>query len=90
MSKNIGTPATFDFLGFTHYMSQSRKGRVKRARKTVGQRMRRTLVALNSHLRNLRNMLPFRDLHPHLCEILSGYYNYFGCTGHTATLQQFE
>ncbi|MBI5186590.1 MAG: group II intron reverse transcriptase/maturase [Nitrospinae bacterium] len=82
-------PSTFDFLGFTHYMDRSRKGGLKLGRKTIGKRMRRKLVALNDKLRKLRNALPFRELHEHLCRILKGYYNYFGFAGNAATLRRF-
>lgn len=82
--------ATFDFLGFTHYMAQDKKGGLKLGRKTIGKRMRRALVALNDKLRNLRNMLPFEKLYKHLCRILKGYYNYFGFAGNSVTLKKFE
>ncbi len=81
---------TFNFLGFTHYMSQSKKGRVKLCRKTIGKRMRRTLVALNNKLKTLRNALPFDELYKHLCRILQGYYNYYGFAGNAATLDTFN
>lgn len=90
-SKRVGKKlATFNFLGFTHYMAQDRKDGLKLGRKTIGKRMRRTLVALNDKLRNLRNMLPFKKLYKHLCRILKGYYNYFGFAGNFATLKKFE
>jgi group II intron reverse transcriptase/maturase len=85
-----GKLSTFNFLGFTHYMSQSRKGRVKLCRKTIGKRMRRTLETLNNKLKNLRNLLPFEDLHIHLSRILQGYYNYYGFAGNAATLDKFH
>ncbi|MEW5805082.1 MAG: group II intron reverse transcriptase/maturase [bacterium] len=83
-------PVTFDFLGFTHYMTQGRKDGLKLGRKTIGKRMRRTLVALNDKLRSLRNALPFKYLYKHLCRILKGYYNYFGFAGNYATLNKFD
>jgi len=81
--------STFDFLGFTHYMTRSRRGGVRLGRKTIGKRMRRKLVELNHRLRKLRNVLPFRKLYQHLCRILKGYYNYFGFAGNYATLNRF-
>ncbi len=82
--------ATFDFLGFTHYMAQDRKGGLKLGRKTIGKRMRRSLVALNDKLKKLRNALPFKELHKHLCRILKGYYNYFGFAGNSVTLNKYD
>jgi group II intron reverse transcriptase/maturase len=80
---------TFDFLGFTHYMTRNRRGGVKLGRKTIGKRYRRTLVALNDKLRRLRNLLPFRKLHRYLGQVLKGYYNYYGFAGNMATLNKF-
>jgi group II intron reverse transcriptase/maturase len=80
---------TSDFLGFTHYLTRSRRGGVRLGRKTKGKRYRRTLVALNDKLRKLRNLLPFRELHRSLCQVLQGYYNYYEFAGNTATLSQF-
>jgi group II intron reverse transcriptase/maturase len=80
---------TFDFLGFTHYLTRSRRGGVRLGRKTIGKRYRRTLVALNDKLRKLRNLLPFRELHRYLCRVLKGYYNYYGFAGNMATLNKF-
>jgi hypothetical protein len=80
---------TFDFLGFTHYMTGSRRGGLRLGRKTIGKRYGWTLIALNDKLRNLRNLLPFRGLHRYLCQVLQGYYNYYGFAGNTATLNKF-
>jgi len=80
---------TFDFLGFTHYMTRSRKGGVRLGRKTIGKRHRSTLIAMNDKLRKLRNLLSFRELHVHLCRVLKGYYNYYGFAGNAATLNKF-
>jgi group II intron reverse transcriptase/maturase len=80
---------TFDFLGFTHYMTRSRKGGVRLGRKTIGKRYRSTLIAMNDKLRKLRNLLSFRELHVHLGQVLKGYYNYYGFAGNAATLSKF-
>jgi RNA-directed DNA polymerase len=82
--------STFDFLGFTHYMTRSRKGGVRLGRKTIGKRMRRSLIAINDKLRRMRNSLPFRKLYVHLCRILQGYYNYYGFAGNYATLNKYK
>ena len=80
---------TFDFLGFTHYLTRSRKGGVRLGRKTIGKRMRRKLIEINNKLRKLRNMMSFRKLSRHLCRVLQGYYNYYGFAGNYATLHKF-
>ena len=80
---------TFDFLGFTHYMTRSRKGGARLGRKTIGKRYRSTLIVMNDKLRKLRNRLSFRELHVHLGRVLKGYYNYYGFAGNAATLNKF-
>jgi RNA-directed DNA polymerase len=82
-------PSTFDFLGFTHYLTRSRKGGVRLGRKTIGKRHRRSLIDLNDKLRKLRNLLSFRELYRHLCQVLNGYYNYYGFAGNAATLGKY-
>jgi len=86
--KRIKTNA-FDFLGFTHYMTQSRRGGVRLGRKTIGKRMRRKLIDLNNKLRKWRNVMSFRELYKHLSRVLQGYYNYYGFAGNYATLNKF-
>ncbi len=81
--------STIDFLGFTHYMTRSRRGGARLGRKTIGRRMRRKLIELNDKLRKLRNAFPFRDLYRQLSRILQGYYNYYGFAGNYATLNKF-
>ena len=80
---------TVDFLGFTHYMTRCRRGGARLGRKTIGKRYRSTLIAMNDKLRNLRNLLSFRELHVHLGRVLKGYYNYYGFAGNAATLNKF-
>jgi hypothetical protein len=80
---------TFDFLGFTHYMTRSRKGGARLGRKTIGKRHRSTLIAMNDKLRKLRNLLSFRELYMHMGRVLKGYYNYYGFAGNAATLNKF-
>jgi RNA-directed DNA polymerase len=47
-----GKPETFDFLGFTHFCTRSRKyGSFVIGRKTIKKRMRATLQAIKMELR---------------------------------------
>jgi RNA-directed DNA polymerase len=47
-------PKTFDFLGFTHYVTRSRRGYFKVGRKTQKGRVRKKLKELNLRLSRLR------------------------------------
>ena len=46
-----GRPETFDFLGFTHYCMETRRGRFQLGRKPVAKRMSRTLKRIKQALR---------------------------------------
>lgn len=88
--KKGGKLKTLDFLGFTHFMARGKKGGIKLGRKTAGKRMHRKLAALNEELKSLRSVLPFKELHKHVCQVLTGYYTYFGFAGNSRTLQNFR
>ena len=46
---------TFSFLGFTHYVGRSRRGRFVVGRTTDAKRMDKKLKSLSDHLRRLRS-----------------------------------
>lgn len=75
-------PRTFSFLGFTHYVGRSRRGRFVVGRKTDGKRMRKKLKCLSERLRELRAqggaaMLAFLVRH------LRGHIQYYGVSGNS-------
>ena len=49
--RGLGRPETFDFLGFTHYCMETRRGRFQLGRKPVAKRMARTLKRIKEALR---------------------------------------
>lgn len=81
---------TFDFLGFTHYMKYSRKGKACVGRKTIGKRMRRKLKEINTQLKEWRNKMKFSIICKKLRRVLSGYYNYYGFAGNTRAITKFH
>ena len=71
---------TFRFLGFTHYVGRSRKGRFVVGRRTDGQRKRNKLKVLNERLRSMRGeggaaMIAYLQRH------LRGHIQYYGVSG---------
>lgn len=70
---------TFDFLGFTHYMGRSRKGKKILKRKTSKKKLRLSLTRLNVWIRNNRHK-PIRELITALNRKLQGHYSYYGIT----------
>ncbi len=84
-----GNPATFDFLGFTHYCTASRKGGwFVIGRKTVKKRMRAQLQAIKDELRK-RMHAPVAKVGAWLNRVLIGHLNYYAVPGNGASLYAF-
>jgi RNA-directed DNA polymerase len=71
---------TFDFLGFTHYMSKSRKGKPILKRKTSRKKLRAALVRMNKWIKENRHSPFLEGLIADLNRKLRGYYQYYGVT----------
>jgi len=81
-------PKTFGFLGFTHYVSRSRRGHFVVGRRTERKRFRRKLGALNERLRALRvrggtAMLTYFRQH------MQGHIHYYGVSGNHRQLAAY-
>jgi len=79
---------TFSFLGFTHYVGRSRRGRFVVGRKTDAKRRHKKLKMLNEHLRRLRSeggnaMLAFFVRHTR------GHIQYYGVSGNSRGLAAY-
>ncbi len=83
-----GGGRSFDFLGFTHYWDQSRKGTwiVKRrtARARFTQAVRRVWQWCRWHRHD-----PVKEQYAQLCLKLQGHYGYYGITGNQDALGRF-
>ena len=69
---------TFDFLGFTHYCGQNRKGKFILFRKTSKKKFRMKCKEMDNWLRKIRNYVKIKEWWPVLCAKLRGYYQYYG------------
>lgn len=78
---------TFDFLGFTHYWGQSRKGKGVIKRKTAKKRLKRTLKQNWTWCQHHRH-LPIGEQYGILCSKLRGHIQYYGIRGNVAALQK--
>jgi RNA-directed DNA polymerase len=88
-ARGEGKPETFDFLGFTHYCTRSRKrGTFVVGRKTVKKRMVRTLQAIKMELRK-RLHEPIAKTGGWLRQVLQGYLNYHAIPGNDKSLWWF-
>jgi RNA-directed DNA polymerase len=79
-------PATFDFLGFTHYWCRTRRGRWEPAVKTRTARLRRAITSVADFCRSHRHR-PVKEQHAGLKRRLAGHFNYFGVNGNITSLK---
>ena len=83
-------PGSFDFLGFTHYWSRSKKGPWVVKRKTAGSRFQRAVKTIATWCRRNRH-LPLGEQHRVLSLKLRGHYAYYGgVIGNACCLQRFR
>ena len=81
-------PRTFSFLGFTHYVGRSRRGRFVVGRKTDAKRMRKKLKQFGERVRSLRvqggkAMMAYARRH------LQGHIQYYGVSGNIRSVAQY-
>ena len=79
--------ATFDFLGFTHYCTKSRRGKFMLGRKTQQKRLASALKGMNAWLKRVRNRMPLKDWWRIFAWKLRGHYAYFGVSGNLRSLR---
>lgn len=80
---------TFDFLGFTHYMSKSRKGNPILKRKTSSKKLNLALMRLSDWIKFYRQKLPITELISELNQKLRGHYAYYGITFNSRRLNAY-
>lgn len=88
VSKGI-KPATFNFLGFTHFIDKTRKGNFKVGRKTDRKRMTAKLKEMNLWLKGIRNQFQARIWWKTLRGKLSGHFQYYGVSGNFRSISRF-
>ena len=77
---------TFDFLGFTHYWTRSRKGYWVIQRRTSRKRMKRRQKSFWHWCRDNRH-LPLAEQYATLCQKLRGFYQYAGIRGNYRAME---
>jgi group II intron reverse transcriptase/maturase len=84
-----GKPETFNFLGFTHFCTRSRKGgSFVIGRKTIKKRMRAKLKAIKVELRKSMHN-PIAKTGAWVKQMLQGHLNYFAVAGNDKSLWWF-
>ncbi|MFW6188753.1 MAG: group II intron reverse transcriptase/maturase [Actinomycetota bacterium] len=79
---------SFDFLGFTHFWSRSRRGAWVVKRKTAKDRLRRAVKRVSVWCRQNRHR-PVAWQHEQLTRKLLGHYGYYGITPNHAALARY-
>lgn len=85
-----GKPETFDFLGFTHICSKTRKDESFTVRrKTIAKRLRTKLKEVREELMRIRHEpVPFQGRW--LRSVVQGHLNYFAVSGNTSAIETFR
>jgi len=84
-----GKPETFDFLGFTHFCTRSRRwGSFVIGRKTIKKRLRAKLKAIKVELRRSMHN-PIVRTGAWVKQMLQGHLNYFAVSGNDKSLWWF-
>jgi hypothetical protein len=84
-----GKPATFDFLGFTHYCVTTRKGKFRAGRQTSRKKFTQKLKAMNQWLKEIRNQLPLKEWWQTLRRKLIGHYRYYRISGNIERQERY-
>jgi len=87
-AKRQGKPETFDFLGFTHYCSQSRAGRFRVKRRTVKKKLNTKLIEMNLWLKKNRHRR-LKELFALLDMKLRGHYQFYGITDNSRSIGRY-
>ena len=88
-AKGHDKPATFDFLGFTHYCGKTRYGVFKLKRKTSQKKFRAKLKEINNWLRKERSHLTKGELFQKTILKMKGHLNYYGITDNIYSCNSF-
>jgi len=87
--RGLSSPETFDFLGFTHCCSRTRRGAFTILRLTIKKRMRATLAVLREALYR-RQHEPMMEVGRWLNRVVRGYFNDHAVPGNLTRLEGFR
>lgn len=89
LKRGLGKPETFDFLGFTHYCSTSKKtGKFRVKRKTSKKKYKQKVQEFNKWIKENRNK-PLAQLMDIIKRKLIGHFNYYGITDNYECLLKY-
>jgi len=79
---------SFDFLGFTHFLGKSRKGKIILKRKTSSKKFKMAVDKIQTWIKDNRHQ-ELKKLIPILNSKLRGHYNYYGVTFNSRSIESF-
>jgi group II intron reverse transcriptase/maturase len=84
-----GRPGTYNFLGFTHFGTHTRKGRFLIQRRTIARKMAATLAEIKAELKRRCND-SIASVGRWLRSVVQGYYQYFAVPTNILSLRTFR
>lgn len=88
-ASGLGSPETFNFLGFTHCCGETRKGKFMVIRRTVTQRLQKKLSEVKAELRR-RMHEPVPKQGAYLRAVVQGHLNYYAVPNNGEAVQLFR
>jgi len=82
-------PASFDYLGFTHFIDRTRRGTFKVGRRTSKKKFRAKIKAMNEWLKSVRNAVKLKEWWAVLRIKLLGHYRYYGISGNFKGIERY-
>lgn len=89
LKDGLKRPRTFNFLGFTHYVGQSRRGYFVVGRQTEGKRIIKKLKLLNEKVRSLR-VEGGKAMMVYVRQHLRGHIQYYGVSGNLRSVRKYN
>lgn len=87
-ASSVSSPRTFNFLGFTHYIGRSRRGRLILCRQTERERMKRKLKEVKQRLKVLR-IHGTNAMVDYVVRHLRGHLQYYGVSGNSRGIVRY-
>ncbi|MCI0447292.1 group II intron reverse transcriptase/maturase [bacterium] len=82
-------PATFDFLGITHYCDRMKWGKFKISRRTSAKKFQLKVGEMNEWLKSVYSTASGADIWKVLKAKLVGHYRYYGVSGNYESIRRF-
>lgn len=84
------SPQTFDFLGFTHYCSRTRRGNRFRMKRITSRRKYAAKVRVFKEWLKANRTMPTRELMGKVATKVRGHFAYYGVTDNTRGIMRFS